>query len=64
MYEPEYRPPYLALVVITIVMICRGYVSYKDCRLHSLYGDECENMTKMVDEVRENKSIEFFKWKR
>ena len=59
MYEPEYEPPYLALVVITIIMICRGYVTYKDCWLRSLYGDEHENMTRAVDEVRENKSIEF-----
>ena len=59
MYEPEYRPPYLALVVITIIMICRGYVSYNDCRLRNLYGNGYENMTRVVDEVRENKSIEF-----
>ena len=59
MYEPEYEPPYLALVVITIIMICRGYVTYKDCRLRSLYGDEYESMIRVVDEVKENKSINF-----
>ena len=59
MYEPEYEPPYLALIVITIIIICRGYVTYKDCRLRSLYGSEYENVTRVVDEVRENKSINF-----
>ena len=54
MYEPEYRPPYLALVVITIIMICRGYVSYKDCQLRSLYGEGYRNMIEFVDEIRTN----------
>ena len=54
MYEPEYRPPYLALVAITIIMLCRGYVTYKDCWLRCLYGNGYENITRTVDEVREN----------
>lgn len=57
MYEPDYNPPYLALVIFTILTIVQCYSNYKDCRLRSLYGDGYESMVRVIDEVKENYQI-------
>ena len=52
MYEPDDRPPYLALIILTILTLYRSYTSYKDCRLRSLYGEEYKSIVEFNDEIR------------
>ena len=59
MRYPNYEPNYFGIILLTILVLYRGYITYKDCRLQSLYGDGYESMIRVVDEVKENRSIEF-----
>lgn len=57
MRYPDYEPNYFGIILLTILILYRGYITYKDCRLRSLYGDGYESMTRVVDEIKENYEI-------